>query len=102
MTRGEADSSSVELWSGEGQQRVDRLLAALDEAQIPSHFKERVSPALPVRLSCSIVPVRPRFEFVIWVLRRDAPRAEEVFRRVELAEQAEGDDVEESGENNVG
>jgi len=100
-TREEAASTSVELWSGEDQQRLDKLLASLDAAQIPSHFKERISSSLPVRLSYSIVPVRPRFEFAVWVLRHDAPRAEEVFRQIELAEQAEGD-AEDGGENNVG
>src|SRR5262249_14668383 len=96
-TREEAASTSVELWSGEDQQRLDKPLTSLDTAQIPSHFKERISSSLPVRLSYSIVPVRPRFEFAVWVL----PRAEEVFRQTELAEQAE-DDAEEGGGSNVG
>ena len=100
-TREEAASRNVELWSGEDQQRLDRLLASLDAAQIPSHFKERISSSLPFQLSYSIVPLRPRFEFAVWVLRDDAPRAEEVFGQVELAEQAE-DDPEEGGGKSVG
>src|SRR5262245_18635715 len=90
-----AGAERVELWSGEDRRRFDELLAALEAADIPSYGEER--PSGGGGAGFRVVPERPGLECAVWVLDRDARRAEEVVQALEQAEQARDPDVEEGG-----
>jgi hypothetical protein len=94
-TREVAEASRAELWSGEDRDTLERLLAALDAAEIPSHSRE--SPDWGAQAGFRVVPERARLESVVWVLRGDAPRAEEILQGIEQAVRAEDPEVEEGG-----
>jgi hypothetical protein len=42
-TSAEASAAGIVLWKGDRQKELDRVLAALDDAKIPSHYKELVN-----------------------------------------------------------
>jgi len=90
-----AAAARVELWSGEDRRRIEKLLAALEAAEIPSYCAESAAGAMATGFR--IVPEAPRLGCAVWVLRKDAQRAEEIIQRIEQAEEAESPDVEEGG-----
>jgi hypothetical protein len=75
----------AELWSGDFQRSLDKLLPALDASNIPCFVEERFSSTLPAGLVENIIPTPPRLEFIVWVLREDAARAEEVLAKLDQA-----------------
>ncbi len=74
----EARSQNVSVWKGDGERELDAVLDALAAEAIPYHYREGLRP-IP-KLVFSNVPVRPRFETEVWVLRKDATRAEELIQ----------------------
>jgi hypothetical protein len=72
----EASAARTRLWKGERQKELDRILRALDGAQIPSHFREIVNSNWQMRiLGIPIGVRRSTFEYEVWVLRKDFDRA---------------------------
>jgi hypothetical protein len=84
-TQEESAERRTELWSGDFQRSLDKLLPALDAANIPCFAEERFSSTLPAGLGENIIPTPPRLEFIVWVLREDATRAEEVLAKLDQA-----------------
>jgi hypothetical protein len=75
-TSEEASASSVRLWKGDRQKELDRILAALDDAKIPAHYKEIVNSISRFEIfGIPIGPQRSTFEYEIWIFRRDLERA---------------------------
>lgn len=75
-TFAEASQLRVELWKGNRQKQLDRILAALDRAQIPFHHKEIVNSGYRASvLGFPIGPRRSTFEYEVWVLKGDRDRA---------------------------
>ena len=72
----QARAGRVRLWKGNRQKKLDRILAALDTVQIPSYFKElvNVQPRISI-MGIRIGSRRSRFEYEVWILRRDLERA---------------------------
>src|SRR5215467_7220939 len=89
-----AEAERMELWSGEDRQRFDDLLAALERANIASYGEERSEHSAN---RFRLVPMHPGLLGAVWVLRKDAERAEEIFREVEQAEEARDPDADEGG-----
>ena len=82
-SRAEAHSDRGKLWKGDRQKTLDRILAALDAENIPSHFKELVNPITRARImGVPIGPQRSTFEYEVWVFRRDLARAEEAVKSI--------------------
>ena len=75
---GEARSQNVSVWQGDSERELDAVLDALAAESIPYHYREGLSPVS--KLVFSKVPLRPRFETEVWVLRKDAARAEALIR----------------------
>lgn len=72
----EASAARTRLWKGDRQKELDRILSALDGAQIASHFREVVNSNWQMRiLGIPIGPQRSTFEYEVWVFRRDFDRA---------------------------
>lgn len=79
LTRPEARRSR--LWKGDRQTQLDGILAALDAAEIPCHFKEIVN--LRTRVAIMGIPIGPRrstFEYEVWVFARDQAQAQAATR----------------------
>jgi len=75
-TRAEATAAGVRLWKGDRQKDFDRILAALDRDQIPSHFREIVNYNWRIEIfGIPIGPQRSTFEYEVWVFRKDLERA---------------------------
>lgn len=75
-TFAEASSRSARLWKGDRQSELDRILATLDGAKIPCHYKEIVNANLQMNiLGIPIGPQKPTFEYEVWVFRDDLERA---------------------------
>ena len=75
-TRAQATAAGVRLWKGDWQKDLDRILAALDRDEIPSHFREIVN--YNWRIEILGIPIGPRhstFEYEVWVFRKDLERA---------------------------
>jgi hypothetical protein len=70
------NSSRARLWKGARQAELDRILRALDEHEIPCHFKELVntSPRMQI-LGIRLGAQRPTFEYEVWIFRLDLDRA---------------------------
>jgi len=69
-------SSRAQLWKGDRQEKLDRILRALDEADVPCHFKAIVNttPKLNI-LGIPIGPQRSTFEYEVWIFHHDLERA---------------------------
>lgn len=78
-TEGEANAARARLWKGDRQTELDRILAALDAAQIRSYHKEIVNSSPRLHLF-TVVPVRPSFEYEVWIFRDDLERAQLAIR----------------------
>ena len=79
----EAQAQRVRLWKGTRQEKLDRILGALDAQQVPSHFKEIVN--MRPRISIMGIPIGPQpstFEYEVWVFRNDLERARRVVAQV--------------------
>ena len=85
-SQNEANAARVRLWQGDRQTQLDRILAVLDAAQIRSHYKEIVNSTPHVHFF-SVVPVRPSFEYEVWVFRNDLERAQLAMRESEGQDQ---------------
>lgn len=88
-------AARVELWSGADRRKFDELLAALDAADLPNYGEERTSGDSGEGFR--FVPERPGFECAVWVLGKDAKRAEAILQTVEQAEEAKDPGVDEGG-----
>ena len=80
-TLAEASTSRVRLWKGNRQTDLDRILAELDGAQVPCHYKELVNtkPRFSV-MGIAIGPNPSTFEYEVWVFRRDLDSARAATR----------------------
>jgi hypothetical protein len=75
-SRDVAQSSSAQLWDGDRQHLLDKILAALDAHGIPSHYKEIVNMGPQVQiLGISLTPRKSTFEYQVWVFRSDLEKA---------------------------
>lgn len=54
----EAETGRVRFWNGDRQEKLYRILNALDAQQVPSHFKEIVS--MRPRISIMGIPIGPQ------------------------------------------
>jgi hypothetical protein len=81
LTLEEARSRSIRFWHGQRQSELDRTLAILDAAQIPSHFKEtaHLQPQVNI-LGFNLFPRQPMFQYDIWIFREDLEKAEAAVR----------------------
>ena len=72
----DARAGRMRFWKGDRQEKLDRILHALDEQQIQSHFKEIVNARPNIKImGIPIGPQHSRFEFEIWIFHRDLERA---------------------------
>ena len=81
----DAQDSAILLWDGYRQGVLDKVLAALQALDIPSHFKEEHEPPgegplglhrllpLPLRLLRASTQLRPHYK--VWVLKGDIDKA---------------------------
>lgn len=79
----EAQSAAERLWKGISQRSPDKILAALDAQNIPSHFKGIINlrPQITV-FGIPICPVRSTFEYEVWVFHSDLENARHVIENV--------------------
>jgi hypothetical protein len=79
-SREEATASSVQVWQGERQSSLDKILAALDANGIRAHFEEQVDLSLRMRvLGMPLAQIKPTIQYAVWVLRADLERAREAI-----------------------
>ena len=73
----EAKNSSTRLWKGDRQRVLDKILDALDSADIPRRFEETVDTSF--RVAVLRIPLKRRkstFEYEVRILRSDVGRAQ--------------------------
>jgi hypothetical protein len=71
------------FWRGTCQEKLDRILGALDAQQIPSYFKEIVN--MSPRISIMGIPIGKQvstFEYEVWIFRHDSKRAHKAAAQV--------------------
>ena len=72
----EAEARRVRYWKGAREEKLDRILGALDAEKIPFHFKEIVNVHVHFRLmGIPIGKKRPTILYEVWIFRRDLERA---------------------------
>lgn len=79
----EANNGRARFWRGTCQEKLDRILGALDAQQIPSYFKEIVN--MSPRISIMGIPIGKQvstFEYEVWIFRHDSKRAHKAAAQV--------------------
>ena len=79
-SREEAAASSVQVWQGERQSSLDKILAALDANDIRAHFEKQVDVSLHMRsLGMPLAQIKPTILYAVSVLRAELERAREAI-----------------------
>lgn len=87
-TLAEAENGRLRFWKGARQEKLDRILDAFAEAEIPHHFKELVHPH--VQFSIMGIPIgkkKPLIDYELWIFLRDVERARGAVSHLLHAEQ---------------
>jgi hypothetical protein len=79
----DAQHSAEVLWDGHKQSELDRVLTALADQNVPTHFKEtkRLRPSM-WRLLLMSPPVELSSHYEVWVLRKDFQKARSAIATV--------------------
>ena len=66
----------MRYWKGAREEKLDRILSALDAGQIPFHFKEIVNAHIHFHVpGIPIGKKQPAILYEVWIFRRDLERA---------------------------
>jgi len=82
-SRAAAKAASARVWKGITQHSLDKILAALDSANIRSRYKEIVN--VGPRFWIFGIPIGRNpitFEYELWVFRKDLTEARQVIQQI--------------------